>query len=337
MEETKEISTELINVTKESALAIFTGENGVDKIISQIKAEVAKHTPDLSTVKGRKAIASLSAKVSSAKVKLDEAGKDLVSEWKQKSAKVDAARKIVRDTLDELRDETRKPLTDWEEAEEARAEKERQELKLLADETAAHADHAIFLRLKELEAKEAELNRIEAERLARKEAEQKEAARLETERIQKEEEEQRIKAAEEKARLAAEEAARQKIAEAEAREIAAKVEAERQKQAAADAEAKAEANRIIAEQRAEAEKAMAVKEAEDRAKADAAKAESIRIAAEQQKKFDEEKQAANKTHQRKINNEAVASFVAEGLSEDNAKALIVLIATGKIKNVTVNY
>lgn len=276
-----EENSELVTVKKEDAVTIFTGPKGIEKILADIKAEVQKHKPDTTTAKGRAEIASMAHKVSKAKVKLDDLGKDLVADWKTKAAQVDASRKIARDTLDALRDETRKPLTDWEEAEKVREENERLALKLIADEESAYADHAVWLRFKELEAKEAELNRIEAERLAKEEAARVEAARIEAERIKAEEEAQRIKVAEEKARLEAEEAARQKIAEAEAREIAAKVEAERQKQEAEAQRIKAEQDRILAEQRAKEEQEKAVKEAEEKARLAAQVAESNRLAAEE--------------------------------------------------------
>jgi hypothetical protein len=47
--------------------------------------------------------------------------------------------------------------------------------------------------------------------------------------------------------------------------------------------------------------------------------------------------AANHEHQRKINREALDSMVAEGYSEDEAKAFLKLIIGKKIKNVSVNY
>lgn len=45
---------------------------------------------------------------------------------KKQTGEIDAARKKARDTLDALRDEVRKPLTDWE-AEQERIEQERKD------------------------------------------------------------------------------------------------------------------------------------------------------------------------------------------------------------------
>ena len=42
-------------------------------------------------------------------------------------------------------------------------------------------------------------------------------------------------------------------------------------------------------------------------------------------------------HKKKINNEAVAALVANGIGQDQAKQIITLIAKGLINNVTINY
>jgi hypothetical protein len=118
------------------------------------------------TAKSRKAIASMAYKVSQSKTILDNAGKDLVSEAKAKIKKIDMARKYSRDFLDSLRDEVRKPLTDWEEAEKEKEEKRIAfEVMNKAWETAI-VENDLFDRQKEIEAKEAEIARIQAEKEA---------------------------------------------------------------------------------------------------------------------------------------------------------------------------
>src|ERR1035441_8205412 len=49
--------------------------NGLDKIIALIRKEVEQFQPDISTEKGRKAIASLARKVASSKARLEDYGK----------------------------------------------------------------------------------------------------------------------------------------------------------------------------------------------------------------------------------------------------------------------
>ena len=125
------MTTELALITEGGTdiVAMFRdGGAQIDPILARIEAEVRSHAPDLTTDKSRKAIASLAYKVSQSKTALDNAGKKLTEDQKQAIAAVDAARKKIRDRLDALRDEARKPLTDWEAAEELRAERIKQTL-----------------------------------------------------------------------------------------------------------------------------------------------------------------------------------------------------------------
>ena len=120
------MTTELTLITEGSTDIVAMFKDGgaqIDPILARIEAEVRSHAPDLSTDKGRKAIASLAYKVSQSKTALDNAGKSMTEAQKKEIAAVDAARKKIRDRLDALRDEARKPLTDWEAAEDARAER----------------------------------------------------------------------------------------------------------------------------------------------------------------------------------------------------------------------
>ena len=77
---------------------------------------------------------------------MDSAGKKLVADWKEKAKKVDESRKIARDFLDNLRDEVRRPLTEWEEAEEKRIaeEKAREEFELAHEEAEIKADEFLW-------------------------------------------------------------------------------------------------------------------------------------------------------------------------------------------------
>ena len=71
----------------------------------------------MSQQKGRDAIASQAYKVSKSKTAVDNHGKDLVAGIKAQAALIDKDRKAWRDQCDALRDEIRKPLDDWEQAE----------------------------------------------------------------------------------------------------------------------------------------------------------------------------------------------------------------------------
>jgi hypothetical protein len=112
---------ELIKIESVTAVDVFNNA-GLDPLLEQIKDEVRSFVPDLSTVTGRKAIASLAAKVAKSKTYLDGLGKDLVADQKAAITTVDAERKRMRDDLDLLKIEARKPLTDWEDAEKTRVQ-----------------------------------------------------------------------------------------------------------------------------------------------------------------------------------------------------------------------
>ena len=113
----------LIPIETINAVEVFTG-TALNELLEKIRAEVATIVPDVSTVAGRKDVASTAYKVARSKTAIDDAGKELVAEWKAKSAEVDASRKKARDYLDKLRDEVRAPLDNWE-AEQKRIEDER--------------------------------------------------------------------------------------------------------------------------------------------------------------------------------------------------------------------
>ena len=91
-----------------------------DQFYEAIKAETDKLVPDLTTEKGRKEIASMAFKVAKTKTAIDAAGKLLNEEARAKINIVDAARRDIRDKLDALKDEVRRPLTEWEAREEER-------------------------------------------------------------------------------------------------------------------------------------------------------------------------------------------------------------------------
>jgi colicin import membrane protein len=115
--------------------AVLFAPGGVESILGKIEAEVRAAHTDISTVGGRKEIASLAYKVARSKTALDDMGKQLVDEWKKKAAVVDAERRTIRERLDALKDEVRKPLTDWEDAEKNRIADHEQALARLASAT----------------------------------------------------------------------------------------------------------------------------------------------------------------------------------------------------------
>jgi hypothetical protein len=350
-----------------SAMEIFK-PGAIDPILSAIEAEVKKHTPDLTTKKGRDNIAALAYKVAKSKTYLDGLGKDLVAEWKTKSAAVDAERKRMRDKLDALKDEARQPLTAWEEAEEKRVADIRARIQYFhdatqyryetADEVAKTLDvlrgddvddsfadlkgeaqmakdyavkvlEDLLAKMRQHEADQAELARLRKAEEDRKEKEAEEAhQREESERKAREEKERAER--EERIRREAEEKAKREAEERELKLLADKEAAERREKEAA--------------QRAEQEKAEAVRQAELKAKTEADRIERERLAkeeAERQEKARQDAEAARKAadveHRRTVNQEALAGLIAAGLSEAQGKKVITAVASGLVPHVAIKY
>ena len=105
----------IVSLTTAKPLDVFTTQGVVDGLLASIRTEAMRdYTPDLTTDKGRKAIASRAYRVAKTKTFLDTIGKEEVARLKELPRLVDAGRKALRDGLDALADEIRKPLTEWE-------------------------------------------------------------------------------------------------------------------------------------------------------------------------------------------------------------------------------
>ncbi|MFL3972077.1 hypothetical protein [Pseudomonas aeruginosa] len=351
--------TQLVEVpAKETALQVYSAANGLDPFLAKIREEIDGFVPDVSTRKGRDAIASIAYKVARSKTALNNVGKELVAELKEVPKKIDAERKRMRDLLDSWQAEVRKPLTEWEEAEEARVSKHKAGIEWFrsrpdehrySDSAQIRAAIAEVQAVKigdpwqefEAEALRAKANALEAlsGHLAsreRHEAEQAELARLRAEAAAREqkEREERI------AREAAEQARRQEEAKAQAERDAA-VRREAEAQAAAE---RRELELKLQAQQAEREKLEAQQRAEQ-AERDAQRSAEEAAAQERQRQADErariEREAAareaDKAHKKAINNEALAALIAGGMPEECAKQAITLIAQRKVPHITINY
>lgn len=312
------MSEALIPLESVNAVEVFTG-GGLDDLLARIRAEAVTLVPNVKTVAGRKEIASIAYKVSRSKTAIDDAGKALVADLKRQTGDIDSARKKARDTLDALRDEVRKPLTDWE-AEQERIERERVE----AEERArAAAEEA---RLAELARKEEEIRAREEAVRAAEEAERLRVAAEQAER-ERVEREARLQAE------AAEKAKREAAAAVERAEREAREATERAAREAAEAEQRAK----DAAARAEREKAEAVAAAERRAKEEADRAERERQAKADAQRREDEARAADIEHRRSINRAAVAALVALGIEDEIAAAVITAIVQGKVPAVAIRY
>ena len=349
--------TEIATVpTKENALAVFSAAQGLDPYLAQIRAEIDGFIPDITTKKGREAIASIAHKVARSKTALDDVGKKLVADLKEVPKLIDAERKRMRDTLDAWKDEVRKPLDDWEDAEAARVAKLQAGIdwfKLRATENADLDATELKATLEKVQgfivgenweefeaeahrAKAAAVESLTAQLVKREkfEADQAELAahRAEAEAREQKEREERIasEAAEQATREAEEKAQRERDAEAkrvqdeqaaaERRELDLKLQAE-----------KAEREKLEANQRAEQAERDSAARAEQ-----AAQAERQRQADE---KAEQDRQAAlrlaDTAHKSKVLKAAKEAFVGMNISEELAKAIVLKIARGEVPNVTI--
>lgn len=192
--------------------------------------------------------------------------------------------------------------------------------------------------------------RQQAEREARIAAEAAEAARIAAERRAAEEARAAAAKAEaerqavERARLEAEAQAARAEAQARQAEVDRLAAAEKAKADAAALAARVEAERVAAAERAERERIAAV-EAERRRAAEvaaAAQAKLDREAAEAKRAADaaaaaDAARAADRKHRGEVNSKALAAIVALGISEADAKTVVLAIVAGSIPAVSIRY
>ena len=88
---------DLVVIEKKNAMAVFTNNDQLDPLIELIEKEARSLVPDVTTKKGRDAIASMAHKVARSKTYIDNAGKDLVAELKALPKQIDESRRVVRE------------------------------------------------------------------------------------------------------------------------------------------------------------------------------------------------------------------------------------------------
>ncbi|EGT0641232.1 hypothetical protein [Citrobacter sp. Cf224] len=319
--------TDLVVIEKSSAMAVFTNNEQLDPIIEKIEKEARSLVPDVTTKKGRDAIASMAHKVARSKTYIDNAGKDLVAELKALPKQIDESRRIVRERLDALKDEVRRPLTEWEAEQERIKAEEAAAAKAQEDRKKFESDHEIALLMNDAFDRELAEKKAEAER----------------QRIAHEEELKRQAA--EQAKREAEEKAAAELAAAKKREedaIAAKAQAEllakqaqeRAEQEARDAAAKAEAEKKAA---IEAEQRKAQEEA-DRIKRDAEQKEATRLAEEKLIADEKAKREADVKHRKAVGTEIVNALTANtSISRDQAIEVLKALMDGLVPRTQINY
>lgn len=318
---------DLVVIEKKNAMAVFTNNDQLDPLIEAIEKEARSLVPDVTTKKGRDAIASMAHKVARSKTYIDNAGKDLVAELKALPKQIDESRRVVRERLDALKDEVRRPLTEWE-AEQERIKAEEAMLALHVEALAMNEDFDRQLAAR-IES-DHEMALLMNDAFDREQAEKK--AEAERQRIAREEEIKRQ--AEEKAKREAAEQAQREIDAAAAREreaILAKEQAEREQREAAE---RAEREKQAA---VEAERRKAQEEA-NRVRREAEQREQARLAEEKRKADEQARREADVKHRKAVGVEVVKALMANtSLTRDQAIEVLTAVKDGRIPHTGISY
>lgn len=391
-------------------VATFTDEAEFDKLYHAILQKVKEHVPDTSTKKGRDEIKSLAHKIAKTKVALDKQGLALTGEWRENTKKVNVTRTKIEDRLEALQTTVRKPLTEWENADNARIAKHQAGLDALlalittplgqpsADLKRALAvveDTLVDASWEEFEDRAAIAKQDATAALTRliavaekQEADAAELAALRAAQAERDRQDAERRATEEKEaqrrdyvdRLIAHikqcalgmidgkpypylilfrELEEKVVIDDYIGDLGDKVEEARQDalktlraaQSADDERAKArhaeEAARIADERVAAAEREAAeakeqaareIEQAKAKALADAQEREQVEAAARAAKEAEQRRRDADIEHRKAVNNSIVTALVGcAGITTEQAKMIVVDIASGLVPNITLKY
>jgi hypothetical protein len=356
-------------ITTSNLRDLFTADGGLALIVSAIEDKVQGYELDVTSVKGRAEIRALAHKVTRSKTYLDTIGKEMVAELKDLPRRIDANRKMMRDSLDALAERTRADLTAYEERTKAisnrlnsidsmpvmyapstSAEIAAQieilaNMPLTAEAWEGLLDEALPITHRTIAAlRQMHTEKVKAETDAAELARLREQA---AERDRKDAENRRITEAADNARREAEQ------------------RAESERQAALGREAEAKRGQELAEQRAELAEKMRLAEEqasarrEEDAAAQAQRDQDAAVEAERKRVEDEERMVAaakalreaNKEHTRQINSEVLADISAavgaffkversaEDMEADNlvARAVTIAIIKGEVRHTSISY
>jgi hypothetical protein len=356
-------------ITTSNLRDLFTADGGLALIVNAIEDKVQGYELDVTTVKGRAEIRALAHKVTRSKTYLDTIGKEMVAELKDLPRRIDANRKMMRDSLDALAERTRADLTAYEERTKAisnrlnsidsmpviyapstSAEIAAQieilaNMPLTAEAWEGLLDEALTITHRTIAAlRQMYTAKLKAETDAAELAQLREQA---AERERKDAEAKRIAEAQERGRREAEQraeserqAALGREAEANRQATLAQQQAEESERRRVESEARAAQAAIDARVRAE--------EAAERAAIQAVEAEQERQATAARKEAEEKAaREANKEHSRKINSEALEGIVQAIVSANTsldadqitvvARAVTVAIIKGEVAHTSITY
>lgn len=330
--------TDLVVIEKQNAMAVFTSKEQLDPIIEAIEKEARSLVPDLTTKEGRDAIASMAHKVARSKTYIDNAGKDLVAELKALPKQIDESRRIVRERLDALKNEVRKPLTEWEvEQERIKAKEEMnawhaEALEMNEDfdrQRAAQieADHEMALLMNDAFDRDAKEKAEEAERqrIAREEELKRQAAEQAKREAEEKAERERAESARREAEL------KLKAEQAERDRVAAEQKAEREKKEAAERAEREKQEAIVAEQRK-------AQEAADKVRRETEAKEAARLAEENRIADEAAKREADVKHRKTVGTEIVNALTAHtNLTREQAIQVLTVLKDGLVPHTKIQY
>ncbi|MDG6423761.1 hypothetical protein QCD74_09455 [Pseudomonas syringae pv. actinidiae] len=148
MSEARQVIT-IDDISADNAPVIYVS-GGLNQFLEAVTAEVTAEVPDLTTAKGRARIASLANKVSKSKKAVEDPGRDYLKRLKEMPKVVETELREFVNSMNALRDATRKPLTDWEEANDRRIDAHNDGIQRIKDmavfaetPTAAHVAQVI--------------------------------------------------------------------------------------------------------------------------------------------------------------------------------------------------
>lgn len=369
--------TDIVPAANAKAAVVLFDQQKFDAFFAKLKADVEATPIDLATKKGRDAIASVAAKVRSEKASIDKDRLRLTAEWRNMTAQVNGAWNGIKEQMDALAIEARKPLTEWEQAEKDRNDRADAIIDQLTraamvglDETAADVrergmavyqltlDPALFGdkldtaqkakgdAVDTLKAALARLTREEEERAELQRLRDEAAARAEADRLAAEKAEaERLRAEQIKAERLATERAAQEAAERAQREQERQIAAQ-QAEAERIERAKVEAAEQAARKAQEAAKTE--QDARDREHARQlaeAQAERDRIAAQEKARIAEEQAAAaaqakrdaDQAHRTSVMRAAKEAIMTAGVDEETAKKIVLLIRANEVPHVWLQF
>lgn len=362
-------------ISEDNAPAIYVA-GGLKQFIDLVKGEVLGEVPDLKTRKGRERIASLAAKVSKSKTAVEKPGRDYLRRLKEMPKVVEAELREFVTKMDALRDETRRPLTEWEAAEDARIDRHNDRLnwlKTLSDDlgelTSLHikgliaeaegmqlgahweefeaeagavkdkvltALRAALTKREAFEAEQAELAQLRAQAEAREKADRE--AAIAREAAEKAQREADERAANERAAAARRE--QELIDQAAAQEREAenqRLQLKLQAEQAERAAAQAEADRQAALRQAEEERQAATRRAEEAAEQARQDERRRADAAAAEILRQQEARERDQAHKAKVMGEAKTALMTLSITEELARAIVLKIARREVPNITINF